>query len=75
MSAEQVLLQVTSLALTLIQAQQRYAAALTKIGALLTRVQAEGRPISEAEWQGLLADDDVARAKLQAEIARQIAGQ
>lgn len=71
MSAEAILLNLTSLAVTLLQAQQRYAAALTKIAALLTRVQAEGRPITQAEWEALLADDDVAKAKLQAEIDRQ----
>ncbi len=51
-----------------------YSDKITQISGLLKTAQAEGRDITPAELDALFAQDDAARAQLQAEIDRQKAG-
>jgi len=44
------------------------------IGALFAKAQSEGRDITDAELDALVADDDAARAALDAAIAKARAG-
>lgn len=44
------------------------------VGALITKARAEGRDVTADELAAAAAEDDTARAKLQAEIDRQRAG-
>jgi hypothetical protein len=46
-----------------------------QLGLLIAKAQAEGRDITDAELDGLAAGDDLARARLQAEIDRLRGGQ
>ncbi len=55
----------TDLALTLLIAALNHAA---EIGALISKARLEGRDISDAELDTLVAADAAARAKLQAAI-------
>lgn len=57
----------TELALTLLFGLLDRVAA---INSLLQKAKAEGRDITEAELDALAAQDDVARSKLAAEIAK-----
>ena len=56
-------------ALALIALLLQYSDKITQIGTLLTTAHAEGRDVSSAELDTLFADDDAARAALDAAIA------
>lgn len=47
----------------------KYADKVAALGSLITKSRAEGRDVSDAELAGLFANDDVAKAELQALIA------
>lgn len=55
----------TDLAITLLISALNHA---SEIGALISRARAEGRDVSDAEIDALLAQDDAAKAKLAAHI-------
>lgn len=53
---------------------QSYLIGALRANALLLKAQAEGRPITREEFDGLRTDDNTARKELDEEIARQEAG-
>lgn len=56
-------------AIALVALLLQYSDKLTQIGKLLATAHAEGRDVTDAELDALFAQDDAARAQLQAAIA------
>lgn len=56
-------------AIALVALLLQYSDKITQIGKLLATAHAEGRDVTDAELDALFAQDDAARAQLQAAIA------
>lgn len=56
-------------AIALVALLLQYSDKLTQIGKLLATAHAEGRDVTDAELDALFAQDDAARAQLQAAIS------